>query len=179
MVIPWGGYMVTSELAVVDGFDLARECGGMEQDSRECLAVFLGLPERSLVKVAELTGKSIGAIKMLSHRYRWAEIAARYDAHQANVLMGALRSSIVRHSCEAVNVGVTMMRDESSKPADRLKAAMWIASLGGLGPRSAPAVPDVENGVGAVNAEDLRKLATSGDPDDLRRLVKLTTGGRD
>ena len=103
-------------------------------------------------------------------------MAAGYDQSLSASLLGALRSVIVREAFNSVKVAIEIRDDEGVKPGNRLKAATWIASLGGLGPRSAPAVPDVENGVGAVNADGLRKLATSGDPEDLKRLVRLTTG---
>ena len=164
---------------VTELMSLESERGTMSQDAWECFQVWLSLPDRNLREAAEIAGFSHDSARQWSSRHKWGEIAARWDATTAAQLLGALRGAIVRHSFRAVQIGVDAMEDTEAKWGDRLKAAAWIASLGGLGPRSAPAVPDVDNGVGAINADDLRKLATSGDPDDLRKLVRLTTGGRD
>ena len=156
---------------------LESERGTMGQDAWAGFNIWLALPERNLAEAARIGGFSADTVRQWSSRHRWNDIAARWDASQSAALLGALRTAIVRHAFHAVQYGVSVVDDETAKVADRLKEAQWIASLGGLGPRSAPAVPDVDNGVGAINADDLRKLATSGDPEDLRKLVRLTTGG--
>jgi hypothetical protein len=169
--------MTDSAVVVMDGFDLAAELRGMPRDAAEAFQVWLIMPERNAAELGRQLGHEADTVRHWVSRYRWRDATARYDAAQGASLLSALRSAIVRHSFEAVKIGVSIMGDGAVKPADRLKAAMWIASLGGLGPRSAPAIEEGDSGTGLINADDLRRLATSGDPDDLKRLVRLTTGG--
>jgi len=160
----------------IGDYDLAADLDQMSLDAARACQIWLCLPDRSWATLATTTGDNENTVRSWAKRYRWKEVAARYDQSLSASLLGTLRSVIIREAFNSVKVAIEIRDDEGVKPGNRLKAATWIASLGGLGPRSAPAVPDVENGVSAVNADGLRKLATSGDPEDLKRLVRLTTG---
>lgn len=162
---------------IPDGFDLAYEMSRMSQDAGQCFQVWISMPERSLVGVSALTGRNVEVVKQWSSKYQWRAVGARYDESQNAALFGALRGAIVKHSFAAVQFASEVMSGavEDARVSDRLKAAAWLASLGGLGPRSAPV--GAFGGDGAdISGEDLRKLATSGKKEDLDRLLKLTTG---
>jgi hypothetical protein len=173
---------MVAELAVVggsdlEGFDMAYELGKMTQPAGQVFSVWLAMPERSLADAARLTAANEVVVRQWSSKYGWKQLAARYDESQNAALFGALRGAIVKHSFRAVQFASEVMEGAvpDSKVSDRLKAAAWLASLGGLGPRSAPVGAFGSDGAD-ISGEDLRKLATSGKKEDLERLLKITTG---
>ena len=166
---------------MIDGYDLSADLERMSADAAHAFQIWLCLPHRSLADLAATTGDNENTVRSWAMRYRWKEIAGRYDAAQASGLLGALRSAIVRHSFEAVtgrglmHGRITGQDDDGQarRPAQggdvdrqpgRARAALG-ASRRDAGERR-----------GAITADDLRRMATSGNPDDLRRLVDLTTG---
>jgi hypothetical protein len=113
-------------------------------------------------------------VRQWSTKYGWRELARRYDLAVSNQLMVQLRSTLVVEGFKSIQTAIGIRDSLGAKNNDRLKAAIWIASLTGIGAQLAAG--DGPTG-GGVNADDLRRLATSGDPEDLKRLVRLTTGG--
>jgi hypothetical protein len=173
----YGGFAV-SNMAAVDvseSFDLAHETAKMSPDAGQVFPSWLLLPGRSLAECARLTGKNESLVRQWAMRYGWKQLAARYDEAMSASLFMALQQRIVREAFASVEVAVEIRDEPTAKHGDRLKAAAWLASLGGLGPRSAP-VGAFGSDQGDISGEDLRKLATSGRKEDLDRLLKITTG---
>jgi hypothetical protein len=132
------------------------------------------MTDRRLDLAAENTGQRALLVRQWSTKYGWRELARRYDLAVSNQLMVQLRSTLVVEGFKSIQTAIGIRDSLEAKNNDRLKAAIWIASLTGIGAQLAAG--DGPTG-GGVNADDLRRLATSGDPEDLKRLVRLTTGG--
>ena len=157
----------------VDGFDLATETARMSVEASRAFRFWLGLPERSLPLVSSHCGKSYDLVKEWSMKYGWRELARRYDLAVSTGLMVQLRSTLIVEGFKSVQTMIAIRDNQRSRDGDRIKAAIWIASLTGIGAQLAQ--DDGPTG-GGISADDLRRMATSGNPDDLRKLVDLTTG---
>ncbi len=157
----------------VEGFDLAAEQAKMSPDASRAFTVWLGMPERRLDLAGVHTGHTADVVRQWSVRYGWRELARRYDLAVSTGLMVQLRSTLIVEGFRSVQTMIAIRDKETAKDGDRIKAAIWIASLTGIGAQLAS-----EDGVtgGGISANDLRRMATSGNPEDLKRLVELTTG---
>lgn len=158
---------------VIGEYDLAADLARMSADAARAFPIWLGLPDRSWATLAATTGDNENTVRTWASRYRWKEAAARYDASAAAALLGAMRSTLIVEGLRSVKTAIEVRDNPKSRDSDRLKAAFWIAGLSGIG--SQLAADDGLTG-GGIRADDLRRMATSGKPDDLRRLVELTTG---
>lgn len=177
--------MVTAELrgvvadvvGEVDGFDLALEQGKMSPDASRAFTVWLGMQDRRLDLAGVHTGHSADVVRQWSVRYGWRDLARRYDLAVSTGLMVQLRSTLIVEGFKSIQRAIEVRDSEIDgkliRAGDVLKAAFWLASLTGIGSQLA-----ADDGVtgGGISAADLRRMATSGNPDDLRKLVELTTG---
>ena len=168
--------VVAAAVGEVDGFDLAHEQAKMSDEAARAFTYWLGLPERNLATVATHTGKSHDMVRQWSSIYGWRELARRYDLAVSSMLMVQLRSTLVVEGFRSIKTAVEIRDKETAKDGDRLKAAFWLAGLTGIGSQLAGGDDELSRG---ISADDLRRMATSGNPDDLRRLVDLTTGRDD
>jgi hypothetical protein len=165
--------VVPAVVGEVEGFDLAHEQAKMSPDAARAFTVFLGMPERKLNEVASHVGKRDDQVREWSVKYGWRDLARRYDLAVSTGMMVQLRSTLIVEGFKSIQTVIGIRDNPRARDGDRLKAAFWVASLTGIGSQLA-----AEEGPmgGQVSADDLRRMATSGNPDDLRKLVELTTG---
>lgn len=169
--------MISDVAGDVEGFDLAIEQAKMPPDAAKAFTFWLGMPDRRFDVVADHTGHAHDVVRMWSSRHGWRELARRYDLAVSSMLMVQLRSTLVVEGFKSIQRAIEIRDSEIDgkliKASDVLKASFWIAGLTGIGGQLAGGADDLSRG---ISADDLRKMATSGNPDDLRRLVDLTTG---
>ena len=172
--------VVPAVVGDVESFDLADAQAKMSPDAAKAFTFWLGMPDRSFVGVASHVGKRDDQVREWAMKYGWRELARRYDLAVSSMLMVQLRSTLVvegfRSIQTAIEIRDNVNADPKVKPGDRLRAAFWLAGLTGIGSQLAGGDDELGRG---ISADDLRRMATSGNPDDLRRLVDLTTGRED
>lgn len=167
--------MVDAPVLVDDEGWLAGELERMSPQAQRVFRVWLAHPKRSLKESAELAGVSYQVTREYSMRYGWKRTAVQYDERSQKDLLATLKTGIVSMSADAVRYAYKVLRDETQATKYRMDAAKWLASLGGLGPRSAPAVSDSGDPVVTLPMDELFKLARSGTPEDIAKLLELNT----
>jgi hypothetical protein len=157
---------------------LSRELEKMSDTARKAFLVWIALPERNLREAADLTGSPHQSVREYSVRYGWKRIAAQYDERLSKDLLAGLRAGIARMSTDAVSYAYDVLRDDKQLTKHRLEAAKWLASLGGLGPRSQPAITDDGDTAVEHTMSELYALARSKEPADLATLLDLAASNR-
>jgi len=107
----------------IGDYDLAADLDQMSLDAARACQIWLCLPDRSWATPATTTGDNENTVRSWAKRYRWKEVAARYDQSLSASLLGALRSVIVREAFNSVKVAIEIRDDEGVKPGAR-----WVGS---------------------------------------------------